>query len=157
MLQPPKFLISLRSLHVPGDNKCCYALAEVSLDRSLMQSYPLIYQFPTTMYVGEYFCTMYILMLMARLSARSLMFRSHLTTILHGNDILLSVTRVSNGNYLTSNMRLNFYITSKQGTTDLPITPINRQIYRYRPMIGSANQRNSNIRSDRPIIRAHIG
>ena len=88
-----KFLISLRSLHVPGDNEYFWHQLPLqnlrlvlALDRSLMQSYPLIYQFPTTMYVGEYFCTMYILMLMARLSARSLMFRWHLTTILHGNE-----------------------------------------------------------------------
>ena len=120
MLQPPKSFsfpfgacMSQAITNTSGTSYLCCAKPEVSLDRSLMQSYPLIYQFPTTMYVGEYFCTMYILMLMARLSARSLMFRSHLTTILHGNDILLSVTRVSNGNYLTSNMRLNFYITSK--------------------------------------------
>ena len=41
-----------------------------------------------------------------------------------------------------------------QGTTDLPITPINRSIYRYRPIIGLANHRNCNIVLvlDQPII-----
>ena len=46
-----------------------------------------------------------------------------------------------------------------QGTTDLPIKPINRPIYRNLPIIGITDLINPYIGSvsDRPIIRAHIG
>ena len=46
-----------------------------------------------------------------------------------------------------------------QGTTDLPIKPINRPIYRNLPIIGITDHINPYIGSvsDRPIIRACIG
>ena len=46
-----------------------------------------------------------------------------------------------------------------QGTTDLPIKPINRPILPNLPIIGITDHINPNIGSvsDRPIIMAHIG